>query len=34
MQSGVGRENGLMTLTHYTRTKSIQVELGDFASVF
>ena len=33
-QSGVGRENGLMTLTHYTRTKSIQVELGDFASVF
>ncbi len=33
-QSGVGRENGLATLTHYTRTKSIQVELGDFASVF
>ena len=33
-QSGVGRENGLVTLTHYTRTKSIQVELGDFASVF
>ncbi|MGX5217685.1 betaine-aldehyde dehydrogenase [Pseudomonas segetis] len=33
-QSGVGRENGLSTLTHYTRIKSIQVELGDYASVF
>jgi betaine-aldehyde dehydrogenase len=33
-QSGVGRENGLMTLQAYTRTKSIQVELGAYTSVF
>lgn len=33
-QSGVGRENGLDTLKHYTRTKSIQVELGNYTSVF
>jgi betaine-aldehyde dehydrogenase len=33
-QSGVGRENGLATLEHYTRIKSIQVELGAYASVF
>ncbi|UEM20630.1 betaine-aldehyde dehydrogenase [Skermanella mucosa] len=33
-QSGIGRENGLGTLEHYTRIKSVQVELGDFASVF
>ena len=33
-QSGVGRENGIQTLMHYTQTKSVQVELGDFASVF
>ncbi|MEH6365483.1 MAG: aldehyde dehydrogenase family protein, partial [Pseudomonas marincola] len=33
-QSGVGRENGLSTLAHYTRIKSVQVELGDYASVF
>lgn len=33
-QSGVGRENGLSTLGHYTRIKSVQVELGDYASVF
>lgn len=33
-QSGVGRENGLATLAHYTQIKSIQVELGEFASVF
>lgn len=32
--SGVGRENGIQTLKHYTQTKSIQVELGDFESVF
>ncbi|AFH95497.1 betaine-aldehyde dehydrogenase [Providencia stuartii] len=32
--SGVGRENGLVTLQNYTQTKSIQVELGEFASVF
>jgi betaine-aldehyde dehydrogenase len=33
-QSGVGRENGLAALNHYTRIKSVQIELGDFASVF
>lgn len=33
-QSGVGRENGLTTLEHYTRIKSIQVELGNYTSVF
>ncbi len=33
-QSGIGRENGLSTLLHYTRNKSIQVELGAFTSVF
>ncbi|NAW35439.1 betaine-aldehyde dehydrogenase [Halomonas alimentaria] len=33
-QSGVGRENGLETLTHYTQTKSVQVEMGPFESVF
>ncbi len=33
-QSGVGRENGLMTLQSYTRVKSIQVELGNYTSVF
>lgn len=32
--SGVGRENGLTTLEHYTQIKSVQVELGDFGSVF
>ena len=32
--SGVGRENGLSTLGHYTRIKSVQVELGDYARVF
>ncbi|WP_213878506.1 betaine-aldehyde dehydrogenase [Pseudomonas sp. dw_358] len=33
-QSGVGRENGISSLAQYTRIKSIQVELGDYASVF
>jgi betaine-aldehyde dehydrogenase len=33
-QSGVGRENGISTLAHYTRIKSVQVELGPLASVF
>jgi betaine-aldehyde dehydrogenase len=33
-QSGVGRENGIETLRAYTRTKSIQVEMGAYASVF
>ncbi|WP_106478455.1 betaine-aldehyde dehydrogenase [Phytohalomonas tamaricis] len=33
-QSGVGRENGLATLAHYTRIKSVQIEMGPFASAF
>jgi betaine-aldehyde dehydrogenase len=33
-QSGVGRENGLTTLEHYTRLKSVQVELGGYHPVF
>jgi betaine-aldehyde dehydrogenase len=33
-QSGVGRENGLTTLEHYTRIKSVQVELGKYQPVF
>lgn len=33
-QSGVGRENGLATLRAFTRTKSIQIELDRYASVF
>ncbi|MFT0533349.1 betaine-aldehyde dehydrogenase [Castellaniella hirudinis] len=32
--SGLGRENGIMTLHSHTQVKSIQVELGDFVSVF
>lgn len=32
--SGVGRENGISTLEHYTQIKSIQVELSSFNSVF
>ncbi len=28
-QSGMGRENGIETLNHYTQTKSVYVELGD-----
>lgn len=32
--SGVGRENGLVTLQHYTQTKSVQVELAAFQSIF
>ena len=33
-QSGIGRENGMVTLQNYTRIKSIQVELGGYTSVF
>ena len=33
-QSGVGREHGISSLAQYTRIKSVQVELGDYASVF
>lgn len=32
--SGIGRENGLMTLQNYTQVKSVQVELARFQSVF
>lgn len=32
--SGIGRENGLVTLGHYTQIKSIYVELGQVESVF
>ncbi|MCL4153296.1 UNVERIFIED_CONTAM: hypothetical protein GTU68_032469, partial [Idotea baltica] len=32
--SGVGRENGPETLLHYTQTKSILIELSDFASPY
>ncbi|WP_286240618.1 betaine-aldehyde dehydrogenase [Neptuniibacter halophilus] len=28
-QSGIGRENGIETLKHYTQTKSVYIELGD-----
>ncbi|MGV2988173.1 betaine-aldehyde dehydrogenase [Vibrio sp. E150_011] len=28
-QSGIGRENGLETLNHYTQNKSVMIELGD-----
>lgn len=33
-QSGLGRENGLDTLQHYTRTKSILIEMGEYPSAF
>lgn len=33
-QSGVGRENGISSLNNFTRIKSVQVELGDYVSVF
>ncbi|TDX32320.1 betaine aldehyde dehydrogenase [Modicisalibacter xianhensis] len=33
-QSGIGRENGLTSLEHYTQIKSIQVEMGPFPAVF
>lgn len=29
--SGIGKENGLATLEHYTQTKSVLVEMGDIA---
>jgi betaine-aldehyde dehydrogenase len=32
--SGIGRENGIETLKHYTQTKSVLVELGDFVSPY
>ena len=33
-QSGIGRENGISSLAQYTQFKSVQVELGDYVSVF
>lgn len=33
-ESGIGRENGIQTLLAYTQVKSIQLELGDYYSVF
>ncbi|PMS38165.1 betaine aldehyde dehydrogenase [Trinickia symbiotica] len=33
-QSGVGRENGLATLEHFTRLKSVQIELGRYQPLF
>ncbi|KIG10012.1 betaine-aldehyde dehydrogenase [Caballeronia concitans] len=33
-QSGIGRENGIVTLNAYTRIKSVQVELGPYRAVF
>ncbi|WP_043526940.1 betaine-aldehyde dehydrogenase [Litchfieldella xinjiangensis] len=33
-QSGVGRENGVSTLDHYTQIKSVQIEMGPFESAF
>ncbi|NOH83833.1 betaine-aldehyde dehydrogenase [Vibrio sp. 03-59-1] len=32
--SGIGRENGPETLLHYTQTKSVLIELGDYASPY
>lgn len=33
-RSGLGRENGLEALEHYTRVKSVYVEMGDLPSPF
>ena len=33
-QSGIGRENGVETLSHYTQTKSVLIEMGPFESAF
>ncbi len=32
--SGIGRENGVMTLQNYTQVKSVQIEMATFQSVF
>ncbi|MDC0612228.1 betaine-aldehyde dehydrogenase [Vibrio sp.] len=32
--SGIGRENGVETLAHYTQTKSVFIELGNFESPY
>jgi betaine-aldehyde dehydrogenase len=28
-QSGIGRENSIVTIEHYTQVKSVYVEMGD-----
>ncbi len=33
-QSGIGRENGVVTLNHYTQIKSVYVETGDVETPF
>ena len=33
-QSGLGRENGLAAIEHYTQRKSVFVQLGDVATSF
>ena len=33
-QSGIGRENGLAAVEHYTQLKSVYVELGDVDSPY
>ncbi|MFQ5973361.1 MAG: betaine-aldehyde dehydrogenase [Alphaproteobacteria bacterium] len=33
-QSGIGRENGLVTIEHYTQLKSVYVEMGDVESPY
>ena len=32
--SGVGRENGMETLNHYTQTKSVLIELDEFVGAY
>jgi betaine-aldehyde dehydrogenase len=32
--SGLGRENGLAAIDHYTQLKSVYVELGDVMSPY
>lgn len=33
-QSGIGRENALAALSHYSQIKSVYVEMGDVASPY
>ena len=33
-QSGIGRENSLITIEHYTQLKTVYVELGDVEAPF
>ena len=32
--SGIGNENGMAVLKHYTQEKTVYVELGDVDSIF